>query len=355
MSHFICFILILFVGDNIKIKSKPSNPGSILVKQQLLIGTDAEFYDRIISTRAINGAYVVMDRGNSLVKVFNKDGHLETSFGRAGQGPGEISRPRYLAATKDRIIVVQTQKTIVFDYSGKVVQEIKNDFFGFNGPRPILFDDHFFLVQRFSTFNKNFYKSYNYNGNLLESKKNNGFSLNTTIEQLDFSEFQRNNIKSPRSIQPFNDGFIWFLPGEYKIEILTSRLEVERSYFRDFERVNEDYSDWDDPEDEKMSKEQRAAQAQMRKNHIKLTRGFESDIVKILGEWNNFLLVQTSSENLNKLQIDVISKHFKLFDIISIECDLILEVELVNNQLLVSSKNNDIGPYLTVYNLELAK
>jgi len=61
-----------------------------------------------------------------LVFKFNKEGHFVTSFGRRGQGPGEIMSPIYLNITEQDEIPIQDYsklKLVIFNKDGIIINE----------------------------------------------------------------------------------------------------------------------------------------------------------------------------------------------------------------------------------------
>jgi hypothetical protein len=52
------------------------------------------------------GRIHVLDRGNHRVQVFDADGAFVTTWGRQGEGPGEFTDPRWIAAVGERVAVL---------------------------------------------------------------------------------------------------------------------------------------------------------------------------------------------------------------------------------------------------------
>lgn len=67
-----------------------------------------------------DGALAVLDRDEPLVRVFARDGSVETTFGRRGRGPGEIARPASLAVTASGAVWVA-------DFMGTALTEYQRD------------------------------------------------------------------------------------------------------------------------------------------------------------------------------------------------------------------------------------
>jgi hypothetical protein len=74
-----------------------------------------------------DGALVVLDRDEPMVRIFSPDGSVERAFGRRGRGPGEIARPASVAVTEpDRIWVSDFMGTALtrFERDGRYVERL---------------------------------------------------------------------------------------------------------------------------------------------------------------------------------------------------------------------------------------
>lgn len=69
-------------------------------------------------------------RKDNLICKFNRSGEFIISFGRKGQGPGEVQRPSYQRITnKDEIPIVDVHacKFLLFDSNGDLINEVYID------------------------------------------------------------------------------------------------------------------------------------------------------------------------------------------------------------------------------------
>jgi hypothetical protein len=88
--------------------------------------TDMEDFD-VDSEGSI---YFFLSRGSdeNLVYTFDKNANFVSTFGRRGQGPGEIQNPSYLSITKKDEIPIQDRYRsvlLIFDRKGNLIKEIK--------------------------------------------------------------------------------------------------------------------------------------------------------------------------------------------------------------------------------------
>jgi hypothetical protein len=75
-----------------------------------------------------NAYLYVLDAGDGTVKVFDDTGVHVRSFGRRGQGPGEMQRPERLAVTADRVIVndIRNARLSVWDLHGVHIADYRS-------------------------------------------------------------------------------------------------------------------------------------------------------------------------------------------------------------------------------------
>ena len=117
-----------------KIKGEPS---SLLLEELLTIDTEKDEIAEIGLTDIIafdvdseGSIYLFQDqvRTEDLVYKFDENANFETSFGKFGQGPGELSVPKLLPITKKDEIQIKDQsrpEIFLFDRNGDRIKEIK--------------------------------------------------------------------------------------------------------------------------------------------------------------------------------------------------------------------------------------
>ena len=68
--------------------------------------------------------FIVSDREEHCIKVFNREGHFQHMFGKQGEGDGEFNRPRSLSVTQSKHLLVcdrDNHRIQVFETDGKFV------------------------------------------------------------------------------------------------------------------------------------------------------------------------------------------------------------------------------------------
>ena len=77
--------------------------------------------------------FIVSDRGEHCIKVFNRERHFQYKFGKRGEGDGEFNCPSYLLVNESQHLFVCDQKNHrvqVFELNGKFIGK-----FGTNGSK----------------------------------------------------------------------------------------------------------------------------------------------------------------------------------------------------------------------------
>ena len=75
--------------------------------------------------------FIVSDRSEHCIKVFNREGHFQYKFGQQGVGDGEFNYPFFLSVTQSKHLLVSERdnhRIQVFELDGKFVGK-----FGTNG------------------------------------------------------------------------------------------------------------------------------------------------------------------------------------------------------------------------------
>lgn len=115
--------------EPVPLKRQPSN---LILKEDLTIGRDTEDLNYIFSglqhVQVDEEEYMIAaDWKETQIRVYEKNGKHVRSFGRNGQGPGEIGLPFYLGIFQGNKIVVQDQrnaKFIFYSREGELFKEV---------------------------------------------------------------------------------------------------------------------------------------------------------------------------------------------------------------------------------------
>jgi hypothetical protein len=107
-------------------------PAEVTLREDLTIGKDTKDTNYMFSglqhTQVDEEEYMIAaDWKETLIKIYDKNGKHVRSFGRKGQGPGEIGLPYYLGIFQGNKIVVHDQmngKFIIYSREGELLKEV---------------------------------------------------------------------------------------------------------------------------------------------------------------------------------------------------------------------------------------
>ena len=344
----LCLMSLVFSGDK-KINSNPTNKGSIKLENELKIVDEEGFYKSIISTVSPDNKYIIYDNGNKQLFVFSSEGSVITSFGKEGSGPGEFNRVRRLYANNQYIYVRAGRKIMIFTYDGSLVREI-SEHISFGGDI-VLFNDHITMYYTSSKFQKFSKVNYSLDGKTLKTYTNTTFDPETqgNRRRRMTADGMKAMFTQVRGIVKTENGFVRYYPGEYRFERLSESYKVTSTLIKDYKRLKETddpgwMKDWKQRVGNNKKAQERRAKFMQSRN--KITGGYLSDIIKILGVVNGYVFVQTSASDKNTVNIDVISENNELYDQISVKGDEVISASIRNNKLLINYKNEEEGPYL---------
>jgi len=251
MTLFIIFLQ-LALAQEVKIKTEdgvqvvynpkkpvsiPGTPTNINVQEDLCIGDEEALEDFIFSQ--IRSVQVdeeeniyVLDSKEIRIKVFDKNGKPLRTFGKKGQGPGEIQMPTrmYLTPKKEILIYDQGNRRLSFySLDGKCLREISTAKYFFS--RTIPDSKGNIITQQLIPGEK----VYN------EIKKYD-LDLNPVISIASI-ELERNfrvlNMVTPtlnvRIMK--NDNIVWGYPEEYEIFVVSPEGQTIRKIVKDYKPV----------------------------------------------------------------------------------------------------------------------
>ncbi|UCC40904.1 MAG: 6-bladed beta-propeller [Candidatus Aminicenantes bacterium] len=146
---FFVFIFMTFIpvnAEKIKIKTidgvqvvlNPKNPAppkgtpaKMILKEELSIGEgeqEEEMFSQMTGVAVDNnGNIYIVDREENIIKVFDSKGKFVRSFGKQGQGPGEMNGPIGLRITPNNELMVEDvmgQRLVFFSLNGKFLRNL---------------------------------------------------------------------------------------------------------------------------------------------------------------------------------------------------------------------------------------
>ena len=145
----ILFILVMLLSADVKNSDKPAKGEHVFkIKRVWQVENAGDNpFGRISRIRVSDkGIIYCYDDKNLTYYIFDPQGKLMGSFGKRGEGPGEIKRieqaPIFLAG--DKIVVQDTDRLHYFSWDGKFIKSVINR----RARRPIFFlnEDEFALI-----------------------------------------------------------------------------------------------------------------------------------------------------------------------------------------------------------------
>lgn len=338
--------LILISTTSIHMKSTPLKPGAIKLEKKLtFIDNEDGFYDRVVTQKVKSDLYASLDVGNKRVVLFDQNGKIIRSFGKEGNGPGEISRPQNIRGNDTYLYVLDNGRTSIFDYAGKYVNSIKERGWPEVTNTKITYD---FSNRPNSKVLK---KVYDIEGNLLSEVANDEYE--EPKEQTNFFDEKRikEMLTRPYGQTSYRDGFLQIRRGAYQIEYITSTSKTIIT--RDFDRIKSTQSPIPVRVAGKRTKEIDDNIKKMNAAAEAITGGYLSDISYIIGTYKDYIFVKPTSEDNTDIIIDVISPDFQLYDQIKMSGDELRSFSLSDNTLMVNRSNEEDGPYSEAYEFTL--
>lgn len=126
--------------DGVTIVNNPKEPihkkHVLLLKEELTIGGNEEkeeYRFSLIGFLEVNdqGDIYALDLKENHIKIFNKNGKYIKTFGRKGQGPGEMVRPKRLSlSNQNEVILVDINGISFFSLEGEFLRIISFSNFG---------------------------------------------------------------------------------------------------------------------------------------------------------------------------------------------------------------------------------
>jgi len=131
--------IVIKIENGIPVVCNPKNPAppagcprSLTLQPDLTIGEDDtdpnSMFSRLRSIQVDNQDNIyALDTKETKIKVFDKNGKFLRSFGKKGQGPGEVDRPYRMELTRDNRLVIAdmgNNKLVYLGFDGSLVREV---------------------------------------------------------------------------------------------------------------------------------------------------------------------------------------------------------------------------------------
>lgn len=365
---FVILVLILF-QNSIEINEKPIKPNSLSLQEYAFIkNTDDIFYWNIAATIDKSGKIIVFDIGNKKVKIFDKNNSLLKSFGKEGNGPGEFNKRNMYSdiSVLHDLIAVHTYYFIhLFDYDGNHIKDIKmrtsvNDYiiqekdFGFR----LVYQKKLGQIK-----NKFVYKDYDKKGNFLKEQNRSDYK-EMSYEEMekidsDLTAHSKAFYNEATSFLAFGDDFIQSRNGSYKFEILDNTMQLKNTYTKKFERFELEkqeakvFDRWKKLKKERI-KQLLKNQQELLDSEYSIANGYHSDITRVIGIYKDNIFLLVADERNNKDRVHVLNSDFEFLTELTIpNVKNAYDHKIRNDKLIVSQKNDEIGPFLKIFDIKI--
>ncbi|MCB0278209.1 MAG: hypothetical protein KDD94_01815 [Calditrichaeota bacterium] len=341
----ILLIWSLVFGDTqVKLSSKPSKSGSIRLTQLArLTNNDEGYYSSVLSTVMENGNIVVLDRGNTIIYVYDQGGKELYKFGKEGSGPGEISRPMNIFSAYNQIFVQEDLKTHIYKINGEHIADVN---LLIAGQQALLLENN----------NKIFAQQLRHEtGKYLFGIMKADGSIGDFVENPNYNSDNDRNTRYYTSLVDYiitDKGIYSKDKGDYKFVFSDLKFQPVKTFTRPFDRVERKDDEYGvvrisqgDMSKSEHAKKEAAANAALRKEMGK----YHDDIRTFVGIDNQRLFIEVKSDNDKLMKIDVIEND-QYIDQLQIPHEGKYPQALIKNGLLlINDRNDDIGPFVTVY------
>ena len=294
-----------------------------------------DFYTRAVAT-VQNNQIAVYDAGNKKVHLYDNKLNEILSFGKEGNGPGEFSGQEHtIFMNQDRIFVFSFNKVHLFDKKGNHVKSIRNWSEPTIEVKPT--KNGIFFFSSFMPNRKELQKTIDNDGNVIKSVQNPIYK-----EKFEENMGYGNIVKT-------KNGFALFKKDKYNVTIYDEQFKkITKKIVRPFERFKADAEYFKLKGNVPESELPQALSYMMQ-----LSGGFKSD-VKHLETYKDYIIAFTETESRNKLSFDIIDKSYNIIGSQSIEFkDRLQSYKFVEDKLVFSFRNDDIGPYIKIYDVSM--
>lgn len=342
-----------------KMNATPIDPDRVKLQKVATLMDEEGFYEEVSSCVDTDGNIFVLDMGNKAVHHFDQSGKHVKSFGKEGNGPGEINQFTLgIRANAKRVYLIHAARGVsVFDYDGKLVREIAGAKYPLLIRSLLTFDgDNLkFVFMKWGQFGKHTGLIFSKDGELIKEIPN------PEYEDGAFQKFQGQPDKAldefldrPRSIHPYGNGFVQLYSKEYKIEVLDRDMRSKNMLTRSYDRVKpKDLMDLMPRSQKRIVKnlndQQKQGFMRMMQSVLDKLGGYFPDIFNIPGSDQGYLFVRTSTDNNKEYKLDIISPNQEFVGTVTMTGDEVTSSRVENGYLLLNRTNEDDGPYVDVY------
>lgn len=354
--YFVMMMLFFFQGEDIRLANSPEKEGAVKLTKLVDIIDDGDgFYRSIDSSIAPDGRVVILDRGNYLIHIYSEDGKKLFSFGQEGNGPGELSRAGRLRALHSRILLVNFNRLIIFDYQGNLIEEVNQRY---TAAALSFTENDFTFTFRAADNPPLLSETFSLDGKKVRQVKNPSTDAPVNWNELPIQERLRKFFYAPKEFHAYGDKFVYRFQGEYKFEYANLHGKKLNTFTRYMDRIKGEMRvPLNIRTEGDLSEEQKKRVAKMREDvtrqQLQMTGGFKNDIVEIIGVIDNHLLVHVASENEKVWKVDVISPSNTYYTSFEYTHEDLSWLTISNGKLIAECTNDDIGPYIKIYDLEI--
>ena len=343
-------ILISLLFQSITINHQSVNKIEFSFKPIFSIGIDDEgFYDsaRIFYSES---RYIVFDKGNSLIKIYDNRGLFKFEFGEEGNGPDQLSNTE-ITVIKNRIIAIKRAYISLFDFGGKLIKTIKID------PKRKAFivesENGFYIYYKHYKKNDMLFKEYSLNAKFMKSKKANSNNkvkaldvpLEESLKRFIFNEYHTNS-----DYFYFNQNYYNYQNGEFSLSKYSRDFQKLENYHYGFNRI---------PIDEKLEKKYLYSKGKrdyvlekiVNNYRADIYNGYLSDIVKFNGINSDYLFITLEAKSNENRETIVLNKEMEKISQFKFYQKDLKSWSISKNRLLAYFKNDEIGPHFKIFEL----
>jgi hypothetical protein len=333
-------LLVLFFLQTIITIDKPISDAKYELKLDFEIKRGL-FYSKTHSDLSPNGELIVVDRGNKKVRVFNRKGEIVHSFGSEGNGPGEFNSPAGIEAGKHLFYVQDYMKKFIYNYNYELVAEMHVKF---SDPRSTLLiaGEFYFLSGNFKN-----YKKLNIDGAISKL-------VNLNVKEYDTGA-PENSVwmyRYPHHFQPIKNGIVGKYFGDYILEIRDKNFNLTHIIKKNTKAI------FHNSEPKVVALGELTVAQKKKIANLKFSRQRIPAINAVIGDTKYGFLVRTTAggTKTRDLYLDLISHKMEyLAEIKTVFKDRITQMVARNGKIVIDFKNDEIGPYVQVYDLVKVK